>query len=387
MDDFSARARPVLEDVLAHARREDYLDHSKHDALNSPLLKALFGFSKWTRIAATQAVMRFPLNLRPLLAVPKVQNPKGLSLFVRAQLASERSGSRSGHAKEALALCERLLSLRSGPGWGYHYPWQDLGFYAPARTPNAVVTAFVCEALMDAYEASGQSRLIDAVDEALGFLLAKLPVLWDRDDELCLGYMPMPMSMRVMDVSILIGAAFARHAQLSGKSDRSMTAKRLVNYVVRRQTADGAWFYCDPPQDSPVKIDNYHTGFILDALWQYAACTGDHAYDDAYRRGLRFYAEHLFNPDGSPRWMSDRDFPHDVHGAAQGIITFSRHDREYPGMAARVARWSLDTLYSGSGTFYYQQRRHYTVRTSFMRWCNAWMARALSCLIESRAAG
>jgi hypothetical protein len=188
-----------------------------------------------------------------------------------------------------------------------------------------------------------------------------------------------------MDVSILIGAVLTRYSAVTGDSEFARDAERLVTYVVRRQTPAGAWFYTDPPQDSPVKHDNYHTGFILDALSEYMHFTDDGRFQDVYQRGLQFYAEKLFNKDGSPRWTSDKDYPHDVHGAAQGIITFSRHASEYPGLAQRIATWSLDNLYSGRGYFYYQQRRHYTTRFTFMRWCNAWMARALARLLSHQA--
>jgi hypothetical protein len=145
-----------------------------------------------------------------------------------------------------------------------------------------------------------------------------------------------------------------------------------------RQTAYGAWYYTDPPEASPIGHDNYHTGFILDALWRYMHATGDERWMPQYRHGLEFYAAHLFNADGSPRWMSDRDFPHDIHGAAQGIITFARHETEYPGLAQRITRWTLDTMYDDAGRFYYQEGRFFKRRFTLMRWCNGWMTRALS---------
>ena len=76
--------------------------------------------------------------------------------------------------------------------------------------------------------------------------------------------------------------------------------------------------------------------------------------------------------------MHDVDFPHDNHGAAQGILTFSRHEKEYPGLADKIGQWTLDNMYHPKGRFYYQQTKHYTKRFTLLRWCNGWMARALS---------
>ena len=153
-----------------------------------------------------------------------------------------------------------------------------------------------------------------------------------------------------------------------------------MNYVACRQTAYGAWWYTDPPADSHIRHDNYNTGFILDAMQRYMDATGDHSFQDRYDAGLRFYAEELFNADGSPRWMSDKDYPHDIHGAAQGILTFSRHLTEWPGLAARIAGWSLARMYDPEGRFYYQERHWGRKRFTLLRWCNAWMSLGLSAL-------
>jgi hypothetical protein len=101
---------------------------------------------------------------------------------------------------------------------------------------------------------------------------------------------------------------------------------------------------------------------------------------ERYRKGTAFYAIRLFNPDGSPRWMSDRDYPHDIHGAAQGILTFGQPDnrRLFPEVASRIMGWALSTMYDSEGRFYYQETASYIKKFTFMRWCNAWMCRALA---------
>lgn len=377
------RIRLALERTLQWSADSGYRGWNKHDGLNSPLLRLLLGWGRWPRMVAIQGVMRFPLNLRPLLLVPKVYNPKGLALFAQARLDLWRLDRKESDLLEARRLLALLSELRS-PGdwggicWGYHYPWQDPGFFAPANTPNAVVTAFVCEAFLDVYRSTGEARYLETVGSAIGFFTRDLKVLKREPGELCLGYMPLPMTMRVMDVSILIGAVMAQYSALAGDVRIRDTAGDLVNYVVRRQTEEGAWFYTDPPEDSRIRHDNYHTGFILDALWRCMEATGEHHWGESYRKGLDFYAEHLFNPDGSPRWMSDQDHPHDIHGAAQGILTFSRHLDSLPGLAEKIADWTLANMYHPEGRFYYQRRRGYTKRFTLLRWCNGWMVRALA---------
>ena len=83
--------------------------------------------------------------------------------------------------------------------------------------------------------------------------------------------------------------------------------------------------------------------------------------------------------------MSDQQFPYDVHGSAQGILTFARHEADYPGLAERIATWAIDNLYDGRGRFWYRKTRTGTDRRFFLRWNNGWMARALSELLLYRA--
>jgi hypothetical protein len=388
----SSQIRQILDQTLAWSKAEGYLEWTKHDALNSPLLFALFGHSRISRILATQAVMRFPINPRPLLGIPKSHNPKGLALFVSALLDIFVATGEHDYLDEATGLLERLLTLRSpgnwhGDCWGYQYPWQDLGFYAPSATPNAVVTAFVCEAFLHAFRITGKEIYLAPVESAARFFLDDLAVLKHADRELCFGYMPLPMTMRVMDVSILIAAVLAQLSAIRGDQTLGDTASRLTRYVANRQTDDGAWYYTDPPEDSPVKIDNYHTGFIVDAMERVMLALKVDTWRVQHRRGVDFYAARLFNPDGSPRWMSDRDYPHDIHGAAQGILTFSSKEnyRRYPQLPSKVIDWAIARMYNPEGRFYYQETLWRVKKFTFVRWCNAWMCRALASYLLSVA--
>ncbi len=163
--------------------------------------------------------------------------------------------------------------------------------------------------------------------------------------------------------------------------------------MVDKQLDNGAWYYTDPPGDSHITHDNYHTGFILDALLDHARASGSNEFAEAYSRGLDFYRTRLFEPDGAPRFMHDRTHPFDIHGAAQGIITFARaggrRDRQGgtgPDACAtsrRIVEWTLANMYDPStGWFDYQTRRFFRTRIRLLRWCQGWMAWALATHIE-----
>jgi hypothetical protein len=387
----TGRLATLQQQVLDTARALGYQGYSKHDALNAPWLERFAGKSKLRRLGFIQLVMRSPVQLRPVVGVRTARNPKGLALFARTLLARHRLLHDPRGAEEARALLEWLVDHPS-PGfshlcWGYPYPWQDVGFFAPRHFPNRVVTCFVVQALLDGYETLQESRFLQAAERAVRFLLEAPRTLFEDEQHRCVSYVPTEtVSWIVMDVSALVGAATARLASLQGDDALMQEAGRLVRYVVSKQTAYGAWYYAEPPKDSHITHDNYHTGFILDALLGYGNWAKSTEFDDAYRRGLIFYRDRLFEPDGAPRFMHDRKYPFDIHGAAQGIITFALAQtavKEGAELSRKILEWTLENMYDRETRwFYYQKHRRYRTHVRLLRWCQAWMAWAIACHLE-----
>ena len=257
-----------------------------------------------------------------------------------------------------------------------------------ADFPNRVVTSFVGQAMLDGYETLHDDRYLDAAPRAASFLLKPRRRCVEEGDRRCVSYVPdSTVDWIVMDVSALSGALAARVGAITGDAELIREGGRLVRYVVSRQTDYGAWFYSDPPSASHITHDNYHTGFILDSILQYGLSAGSTEFDDAYRRGIEFYSDRLFEPSGAARFMSDRLYPIDIHGCAQGVITFSlqqRHLGTGAEMARRVLQWTVDNMWDpSSGWFYYQRRRGYRTSIRELRWCQGWMSWALASYLEN----
>lgn len=382
----------VLDRVLETARSDRYEGYSKHDGLNSPFLARLAGGSRLRRLAAIQVVTRSPVDVRPMMGVRKARNAKGLSLFARALLARHRMTGSADDAGEARELLDWLIAHPApgfdGLSWGYPYPWQDVGFFAPRHFPNRVVTSFVSQALLDGYETLRDSRYLDAARLAVRFLLEAPKTLYEDDERWCLSYVPdNTVNWIVMDVSALTGAVATRLAALTGDGELLRQGGRLIRYVVSKQTGYGAWYYTDPPSASHITHDNYHTGFILDAILQYGLYAGSDEFEPAYRRGIEFYEQRLFEANGAARFMSDRLYPIDIHGCAQGVITFSLQQRHLSAGAAtatRVLNWTLENMWDpSSGWFCYQRRRLFRTHIRELRWCQGWMSWALASYLEN----
>jgi len=379
----------ILKDVLNSAEEQDYSGYSKFDALNSPLLMSLTFGNKWLRLIFTQIVKELPFNIRPLLKVKKSRNPKGIALFARAYFTLYQRTNEIEYLRKGESLIRWLLENPS-PGynnlcWGYNFIWQNTIFLQDEFEPNAVVSVFVGEALIHAFRVTHKTEYLSAVRSIADFIVSDLPVLYDSKDERAIAYVLKKADAIVLNNQVLAGAFLAKVWKHTEKKEILDFARRLINFTINRRTKYFAWYYTIPKEKSPITHDNYHTGGILDGLLEYYEETDDERYMEAYWKGLDYYQKNLFELDGAPRWMNNKKYPFDIHGSAQGIITFkkaARHDSRFLDQADIILDWAVRNLYRNeSHDFIYRKGRWLKWNYSLMRWCNAWMSRALAELI------
>lgn len=374
--------------VLSWAAGAGYAGHSKFDVFNAPSLERFGRQSGYLAAVLTALWARSPVDLRPFFRVPRSRNPKGIALFALAYLRRHRA---LGGAKD-LQEAERLLAWldeNSAPGfsgkcWGYDHPWVSVHFAVPRHGPNIVVTGNVAHAFLEAYEVTGEDAYLSIARSVVNFLLRDLAAPVDEPDCRSIGYVP-GSRWGVLNINGLAASVLARTAKHTGERALVAEARRLIVFLVDKQTSYGAWHYAWPANTSRVKHDNYHTGNILDWILDYGTLTGDLSFVEASRRGLEFYRDRLFLPDGAPKWRSDRRYPADAHSAAQGIVTFAKAamelDPAYLEHARRAAQWAIDHLQHPEGWFMYQKGRFWTKRYTLMRWCNGWMSYGLASLL------
>jgi len=353
--------------------------YDPYDALLSPLARMpLLGRSRTFRLALTQLVKRSPVNLRPLLGIRPGVNPKALALFLSAVA---RCAAGPWALAQVPGLAKRLAALRStrdpGAGWGYNFPWQGRAFYLPAGTPTVVVTSFVGGAFLDAHAATGDASYLATALEACRFTL-EAPHRTTDETGACLSYSPLDRSA-VYNASLLGARLLVRAGQQSGRRDLIDAARPLVSYALARQGGDGSWRYGEAVYQR--WIDSFHTGFVLEALEIFRKATGDAAAETAVRRGAGFYNDRFFGPRGEPRYFPHREYPYDIHSAAQGVLTFLELSDLIPELRERariVGGWMVSNLLGPEGLFHYQIRRTHRIRIPYMRWSQAWGVRALA---------
>jgi hypothetical protein len=374
--------------LLDYCRVQNWAGHDPYDALNSKLLEALpFLDARIPRLMLTQVLKRSPANIRSLLRIPKTQNPKGLGLFLSAALKLEQAGLLS-EKKCIETLARTILSLRS-PGanhwcWGYSFPWQTRTQIVPRWSPNAVCTTFVAGALLDLYEATGEPRYLEIGLSAAEYILG---LQWSDDRQTVSLSYPLPTMQTPIHNANLLGAALlCRVARLSGQEKFLEPAFHLARYSAAKQRADGSWPYGESPTQQ--WVDNFHTGYNLCALRSIGITADTVEFEPYVRRGFEFYRLHFFREDGAPRYFHNRTYPIDTHCVAQSIITlieFKHLDSGNVRLARSVYDWAMKHMHDEHGFFYYRVLPGCTIRTSYMRWSQAWMLIALATLSQELA--
>jgi len=372
--------------LLAYCRTNDWAGYDPYDALNSEIFRRLpFLDFRLFRLAFTQILKRSPINLRPLLLIPKAQNPKAIALFLMAFLKLKRLGVLE-HEDLIALMAEKLVALRSQNTqywcWGYSFLWQTRTIIVPRGAPNLVCTSFVANALLDAYEENHESSYLNMAVSAAEYILNEL--YWTEDDSTAGFSYPLPaLQTRVHNANFIGAALLCRVYKHCGDKNFLKPAVRVTRYSAAKQQDDGSWDYGELPTQR--WIDNFHTGYNLCALRSIGQYAETSEFESHIHRGFEFYRKHFFREDGAPKYFHDRTFPIDIHSVAQSMITLlvlKDIDESNVSLALTVFRWAMTNMWDEGGYFYYQSFPFFTSKIPYMRWSQAWMLLALPTLLE-----
>jgi hypothetical protein len=379
-----SRIKAAEESLRTWCERNDFRGWDPWDALASPLLQKFPFTLRLPRWGANHLIKISPLNPRVLLHIPRDCFAKGLGLLISGYVLRQRRQPEARNLEIIRTLQQRLkdkiIPGYSGPCWGTNVAYQTRAFFVPAQTPSLVHTAFVVEALLDLYDLSPHPELLETARGACRFILEDLTSR-PENDGLCFSYTPKDQT-RVVNVTALAARMLARTGKIAGDANLLHQADLAARWVVSTQAVDGSWVY---GLDSLHGwIDNYHTGFVLDALDDYGRYAGNDGIESALLRGREFYRHQLFLEDGTPKFSPHSIWPVDGHCLAQGILTFSRSRKLHPedfAFASKIAVWGIKNMQHPSGYFYFQKRRRWTNRLAHIRWVQAWMFLALNKLL------
>ena len=358
-----------------------------YDALTSPWLGPLQRWPLPARVCM-QAVKRSPVNLRPLLAIPRAVHTKSISDLALVAVLRARAGdpAAAGRATELLtALRQRALAVPAGIAWGMDLPYVSRFAVATPATPNLFQTVNAAAAFLAGYELNGDEQHLATALGVVEFLERGLGRLEETPEQVAWRYYP-GQDACVYNVNALIGAWLVRLGLAARREELVTLGRRTLRFVVAAQNPNGSWYYARGPAGR--WVDGFHTGYVLEALLDGASTTGDAASTAALARGAAFYLGRLFTRDGLPRYTDRSTYPIEVQNCAQAIQTLARlaqHDPQHLERALEVTRVVIDRLFrwtrreaASEGYFALSRGRWLTNRLAAVRWGQAPMLLALT---------
>ena len=374
--------KPNVDNALGRLRdyieSADYAGYDPYDALNSPLIRLLSCRSKWLRIAFTQFLRRCPINLRLYMGVKKGHNPKGIGLFLGGYTKLYGTYKQDEYLEKIQYLLELLDKLKSqgysGNCWGYNFDWQSRTYLRPKGVPTIVNTAFIGHALLDCYECTGLQQALDMAVPIKDFIINDL-YRTKKGDTFCFSYTPVDTAV-VHNANMLGASILIRLLRYFEDSVSENVALSSLAYSMDHQHEDGSWHYA--ATETQKWIDSFHTGFNLQALRYFLDEGFAQEYYKDFTRGVRYYAEHFFLTDGTPKYYHNCVYPLDIHASAEAIHFFSGMGDKYQELTDRVLDWMIKNMFSPQGHFYFRKTRYFTNRIPYMRWSQAWVFHALN---------
>tara|TARA_R110001583_G_scaffold50075_5_gene156323 strand:- start:2300 stop:3472 length:1173 start_codon:yes stop_codon:yes gene_type:complete len=364
--------------VLTSAQQDDYSGYDPFDSLNSTfftvfpkLKKGLFG------LAWTQLNKRSIINVRPLLGVPAMRNPKGIGLFILGLLEDYQRTQENHYLAEATKLADWLLTQQSDIAvwqhacWGYHFDWNARAFYVPKGKPNVITTIYVAQALYALSEVAGEGKYRAPALDAAHFIVKTLHC--QHEGRQFFAYIPGETAF-VHNASLWGAAWVGFVAKVTNNDEYRVLALNVARQSVKEQGADGSWVY--GARHHHQFIDGFHTGYNLEALHLLRKALATNEFDNAIEQGLAYYKEYLFEQDGTAKYYHNNRYPLDMHCVSQAIFTLLKvgGTEEDVQLAEKIINKAIDILYMPSKKrFFYQKYKNYTNKINYIRWTQAWV--------------
>ena len=366
-----------------YCEKENYKGWDPYDGLTSKFFKALpfIRNNRLCRLAWIQFFKKSPINFRPLTGVPKAYNAKGVGLFLTGYCNLYKADPQDAYRKKIDFLANKVIELQSsgyaGSCWGYYFDWQARAFFQPKHTPTVVATSFVADALFNAFDITGNELYKEVAVSSAAFVLKDLQRTTDEKGNICFSYSPLDQS-QVFNASLLGARLLARTYHYTRDNNLRDMASKAVAFVCDKQQSNGAWSYGTLPFHS--WIDNFHTGFNLECMYDYSQYTGDTSFAGYMEKGWQYYINTFFTEDGASKYYSNKLFPIDIHAPAQLLVTLVKLGRLGANrqLADKVLNRTIRDMQGPAGYFYYQQTKWMKIKIPYMRWSQSWMFYAMS---------
>ena len=373
-----------FEALKKYCEAKQFKGWDPYDGLNSKVFQSLPILSKnrLARLAWIQFFKRSPINFRNLLLVEEGYNSKGLGLFLSGYCNLYKlNPERTDYLEKIKSLSQKIIELTSkgwsGSCWGYNFDWQARAFLQPKYMPTVVASTFVGYSLLDAYDILKDENLLKVARSVCDFILKDLNRTYDEQGNFSFSYSPEDKT-QIFNASLLGSRMLSRVYSYTKETMLIEEAKKSVEFCCKHQRTDGSWGY--GTLDFHQWVDNFHTGFNLECIYEYQKYSGDMSYEKNIEQGLDYYLKTFFTEDGKSKYYNNSVYPIDIHAPAQLVITLYRLNKFHENLPLikRVLNWTIDNMQDKQGYFYYQIKEKFNSKIPYIRWSQSWMFFSLS---------
>lgn len=386
----------IFEKGLHFLEKENFRSHDVSDPYTSRFFKQINGLKK---VALIGKYLYYPFNLmvmhqRPLLS--KIlgvkshrQYPQAHAQIIRALVSFSKSSSKLGYLDQAISLGEELIAMRSEQSkhyaWGQPFDWPSAAHIMKANTPRATVSSQCAMAFLDLYEISKEERYLDIASSVCQLFVEEFHQHLDEDGDICFSYTTQDQYI-IHNASMFAAAVLLRTNSHRKNAQWQDLGLKAAQFTAKHQLKQGEWYYNADPKNLNTRVDNYHTGFVLESYLDIRDYANDlFKFENVLNKGFEYYLKHFFTDNAAPRMSDHKTYPIDIQSAAQSIISLCRSkNKDHYRLAERVFEFSLNHLYNEKDSRYYYRiyKNGKTDKSSYIRWGDAWMLRAIAIMIS-----
>jgi len=372
----------VLKKSFIYCINNSFRSYDHFDALNSPLGNLIK--SKYLKRLFLQLLSRSPINFRPIIGVKKSVIPKTISDLLSAAIKLKNI---SCEIKEISInnlknlLIEMSIGGYSGKCWGLPFEFVSRNGIMKKNTPNVITTYYAVSALLDLYEAYKDENVLKICKESVDFFINDIGYC-EINDSLFFGYYPGNIHP-IHNSNLLVSSLLSRIGKLTLNDSLLQIGEKGMKFSANSQRKDGSWVYGEEPNLQ--WIDNFHTGYNLEAMYLYRKYAENSKFDSQIVNGYNYYINNMFTKKGIPKYYNTRNYPVDSQTIAQSILTltlFSDFNVNSEIILNNILKYTINNFYNSEGFFYFRRYPHYAIKINYLRWSTSPMILALTNYLE-----
>jgi hypothetical protein len=185
--------------------------------------------------------------------------------------------------------------------WGYPFDWVTRTGTLKRQTPLITTTPYVFEAFLQVNQLNPRDEWKCTLESIARHGAVDIKDFRMSEAASSCSYTPFS-SGGVVNAAAYRAFLLTSASKVFSREEYWRIAERNLNFVLEAQNADGSWYYAvDGVRNF---VDHFHTCFVMKALAKIHTLTGHEACFEALSKGVKYYLENLFDPDGLPRPFS-----------------------------------------------------------------------------------